>query len=115
MNQNTPPPKPVGPPPKEIDLSGKLFPVYDDGQPVLMRIPGSVKTYFPVFSEEEKLRKTMGEIKLDFHKIKLIQVGGEFFASIPLNITVIIDPWITDKKTTRYTEVFRPCPVEDES
>lgn len=105
MDNQVPPPKVLSKP-KEIDLTGMIYPE-SNGQPVFLNIEGSPLTYIGLFRTKERLEQSMKEIKKDYDNIKEIMVGGEFLESIPKEITVIIDPRLTERGTVRYTQVER--------
>lgn len=103
--ENVAPPKVLSEP-TEIDLTGMMYPE-KDGQPVLLNIEGSPLLYVGIYRTEERLKKSMIEIKKEHDNIKQITHGGEFESSIPENITIIIDPRLTERGTVRYTQVQR--------
>ena len=93
-------------PDRHIVITGNLMPWrLDCEQPVLVfieQIP-----FLPIFTTEARLRQTMQDIGISDYKIKQIEDGREFLESVIDQIRIASDPWITDRGTTRFTEVKR--------
>jgi len=112
------PPKPTGKPATEVSLTGMLIPwstwspsaPLGEDQPVLLNMPGSPSFYLPCFTTEDKLRQTMGRAKIEFQKIKRIDDGREFLASIEAQrgVVVIVDPHFLENGRVRFTEIRSP-------
>jgi len=108
MSVFVPPPKPTGRTvPTVATLTGCLFPWGADEQPVLLAMPGTDTDYLPVFTSADKLEVTMDTVKVAYAKIKQIMDSDEFLSSIPLDIEIIVDPWITLEGKVRYVRYDR--------
>lgn len=103
--ENIAPPKVLSEP-VSIDLTGMIYPE-SKGQPIFLNIQGSALLYMGIFRTEERLKKSMLEIKKEYDNIKKITCGGVFLYSIPEEYTIIIDPRLTERGTVRYTKVRR--------
>ena len=69
-----------------------------------------------IFSTEEKLRAAMTLAAAPFESIKKIDDEHDFLSSIPeyvgdVRIRIIVDPYLTEKSTMRFTEIVREIPV----
>jgi hypothetical protein len=106
------PPSPPPPPaalsaPFELDIDGYILPLRR-GQPVWLEIPGLPGHALPIFSDQAALDRAEVELPgFSYDRRQKIDDGPEFLSSIPQNIDVIIDPWITERQTTRYRRVYR--------
>lgn len=89
---------------KDIVITGKLVPFYDNGQPVMMEFGDSEDKFVFIFSDMEKLREAMVDISYD--SVKQIDDGPEFVRSVLPQARIALDPWKTDQGTTRWTEVL---------
>ena len=110
---------------RPISITGKLSPfraaineITPNGieekvdQPVLLELPSHPgHRWVIVFSEEEALHGAMKTCGITDYKIKLIQDGSEFLASIfdsGTGFRVMLDPRVVEidgEKRTRWTEV----------
>ena len=86
-------------------MKGCLFPWGADEYPVLLGMPGTDAHYLPVFSTIDKLRATMGRAGVSFAKVKQIDDGAEFLASLPREWIVIYDAWFTLEGKVRFTQL----------
>lgn len=100
-------PRSTGKAPVDIDLAGQLTPFYDNGQPVLLNMPKSPHLYLPCFATADELRSAMGRAGVAFDRIKQIDDGPDFLASIPTSIIVITGLRFTDGGLVRFHQVFR--------
>lgn len=106
---NRPAPRSTGKPPAEIVLTGMFLPWYA-GTASCIDLPGAGDTYLKavvVFSTVAKLEAAVKLIALPCERIKKIDEHWEFLASIPADLLVVVDPWITPEGTTRYMQVLR--------
>ncbi len=102
-------PRRTGKPPEEVVLTGMVLP-WHSGMPSLIELPGAGNTWLEavvVFSTVEKLEAAVKAIGLPCERIKKIDEHWEFLASIPPELLVVVDPWVTPQGTTRYTQVLR--------
>lgn len=67
--------------PREISISGYLFP-WRDGGPVLVELDGCNDWFLPVFSTENALKATMATLSVAYESIKVIDDGKEFLDGI---------------------------------
>lgn len=95
----------TGKPAEEVDLDGMLIP-WRRGQPVFLEITG-LEPALAVFSSAMKLTLAMDEMKAEYDDIKTVSDGRSFLASIPREVPVIVDPWVTPERNTRYLAVLR--------
>jgi hypothetical protein len=94
------------PPEKPVELAGCVFGIFgEDGggriRPVLLTVSGV--ECLAVFSTKEKMDeayKQAGVIAIA--KVKKIDGGRGFLESLPPDMPVILDPWLTDRGTTRF-------------
>jgi hypothetical protein len=96
-------------PPAVLDLTGMLLP-WHAGQPSFIELPGKGDTFLiavAIFSSVDKLEAAWKAIALPYDRIKQICDHWEFLASIPPEVLVVIDPWITPEGNTRYMQVLR--------
>jgi hypothetical protein len=85
-----------------INVTGYVLPWrLDEDQPVMVELNGTF--FVPVFSTEAKLNESLLAKQVKF-AIKHIHNGSEFLASCLPQMRVMVDPWITDHGTTRWTE-----------
>jgi hypothetical protein len=99
----------TGKPPEEVLLDGMLLP-WHAGMPSLIELPGAGDTHLQavvVFSTVAKLEAAVKAISLPCSSIKRIDEHWAFLASIPAELLVVVDPWVTPQGTTRYTQVLR--------
>lgn len=100
-----------------VDLTGALFPWLDatelcEGTPLLLELQGTNTLYLPMFTTVEKLRAELGRTNTKYDRIKQVQDGAEFLASIPptdpdgRKLRIMLDPWYTPQGTLRWREVF---------
>lgn len=104
-----PPPRRTGKPPEEVSLGGLLLP-WHEGQPSLIELPGAGDSYLvavALFSTLEKLESAMKAVAVPYQSVKKIDDSRSFLVSIPPQILVVVDPWITPEGTTRYTQLLR--------
>ena len=107
-DENPPAPQALGEP-FELDIDGYILPLRG-GQPVWLEIPGLPGHALPIFSNQAALDRAATELPdFGYDQLKKIDDGPEFLSSIPTDegIDVIIDPWITERQTTRYRRVYR--------
>jgi hypothetical protein len=105
------PPKRTGKPLEQLSLNGYLIPWLHSGQPQLARMPGSAAFYLMCFSSPERLRSFMGEKRIHYDRIKQIDDGRDFVASIRetakiTEIIIICDPWTTADGRVRFTQLL---------
>lgn len=100
-------PRSTGKDPETISLDGCLIPYYADEQPVLLNMPMSEDFYLPCFASEDELRSVMGRVGVSFDRIKQIEDGPDFLASIPASVVVITKIRFTDEGRVRFNQVFR--------
>jgi len=105
------PPKPTGKAAKPVSVTGCLVPWLNNGQPQLASMPGSTAFYIMCFSSEEKLRSFMKSTGIPFDRIKQIQNGTDFIASIresatTTDVLIIRDPWITPQGRVRFVQLL---------
>ncbi len=89
-----------------MNLTGMFFPAYlDDDQPCLVVLEGV--HFLPIFSTVEKLQEQLPIINpLAPTKVKQITDGRECLESVlGYGLRVMLDPYVTDHGTTRWTEV----------
>ena len=99
-------PRPVpGRPPRDVNLEGMVF-AFEDEQPWLGQLDG--ECHLPVFSSVPNLRAFFASVGIDSaaFRIKQINVGREFLASIPPDVEVVIDPHRVGDRT-QYTKVLK--------
>lgn len=91
---------------RPVNITGHFMAVFlDDGQPVCVSIEGV--RFLPVFSTAEKCREVTERACLALPwKIQIITDGRDFLSSVLPQVRVILDPWVTDHKTTRFTEIL---------
>jgi hypothetical protein len=87
---------------RPIDITGNLL-AYKDGQPVFLNIEGHC--FIAIFSTVEKLHMALREMQIWDYKIKQIDDGFEFIDSLEGKVRIARDPWTTEQKTVRFTEV----------
>lgn len=77
--------------PRDVVLDGMVF-AYEGEQPWLGSLDG--ECHLPVFSTAAKLRAFFFSIGIDSRAFRLKQIndGREFLASIPPDVEVVIDP-----------------------
>jgi hypothetical protein len=99
-----PRPKP-GAVPRDVSLEGFAF-AYEGEQPWLGQLDG--ECHLPVFSTVAKLHAFFASIGIDSHvfRLKRINDGREFLASIPPEVEVVIDPR-REGIRTEYTKVLK--------
>jgi hypothetical protein len=90
-------------------VEGLLLGLYeDDNQPMLFTLEGQL--FIPLFTTPEKYeeakRTACANIRRPI-KLKVITDHNEFLDSIPDTIRIMVDPWATDRGTTRWTEIWR--------
>ncbi len=92
-------------PPKKVNLQGCFMGVYiDNGAPVIFTLEDV--QFLPIFSTPEKYYEAIKNAKLDqWAKIQVITDHAEFLDSVMGKIRVMYDPWLTDRGTTRFTEL----------
>jgi hypothetical protein len=85
-----------------IDVTGYFIPWrLDEDQPQCVELNG---IYFvPVFSTEAKLNESKLAQEVKF-TMKQIDDGEKFLESVIPHMRVMIDPWITERGTTRWKE-----------
>lgn len=103
---DVPPPVRTGKPAETLDLTGKVLPWDADGRVALLGVMG-LGPAVPVFSTADKLRAAARVMPLPFASIKQIVHGQAFLDSIPGDVPVIVDPWVTPEGKVRYTMVLR--------
>lgn len=100
--------------PGRIVLDGCLFGVYGEDpatgavSPCFLEIAGN--DVLAVFSTEAKLEACYQFAGIAPAKVKAIMDGLDFLDSLPPDVTVVLDPWITERGTTRFTMIERPTP-----
>jgi hypothetical protein len=105
MNE-TEPPKRTGKPPEWVSLTGLLIAWGEDNQPVLIGVTGSPLYHLSCFSSEDGLRSMLSRVGASFTKIKRIDDGPEFLASIPKEVVVVVAPHFVGERF-RYAQVLR--------
>lgn len=103
----TPPPQRTGKPAESVSLTGLLF-AWSGQDPILVNLPGTESLYLPCFSDEGNLRAMHEAAQVRFDRIKRIDNGAEFLRSIPSDITVIVDPYLTPEGRLRFMQVLQP-------
>lgn len=98
------PPRSTDRPWRSLSLSGMLM-GWAEGQPCLMRVMGSDAWHLALFSTLDKLETAHDEGWFEYESIKVVDDGNEFLESLPKEIAVILDPYITEKGTMRYFQV----------
>jgi hypothetical protein len=83
-----------------------------DGQPVFMCLDGTNDWFLPLFSDIDRLETMAAAINLPYDGVKNIDSQSEFLDSIPYRmegrrIRIMIDPYQTERGTTRYKELIR--------
>lgn len=100
-----------GIPERAISLTGCLFGIYAEVEGAVMPVTFELEgeTLLPVFSTPEKLRAAFiaAGIEGGDYAIKQIMDGKTFLDSAIEHFPVILDPWKTDRGTTRFTMVQR--------
>lgn len=86
-----------------VDLTGKLLPCWHTGQPVLVVLEDD--TFLPLFTDVERLHAHMKSSGVQGYKVMHVDHGPSFLASVIGQVRVMLDPWFTDRGTTRFTEV----------
>jgi Family of unknown function (DUF6884) len=86
-------------------LTGCLLPWGENNQPALLGMPGTEALYLPVFSTLEKLAATMRRAGVAYAKVKHIDDGAEFLASLPPEVIVIHDAWFTLEGKVRFLQL----------
>lgn len=96
-----------------VNVTGYLLGMWSAGNPVIITIPGD-GYFLPLFSTKEKYDSLAAFGHFEEATCKKIEDHKEFVQSIMENepfrngtIRLIVDPWITDKGTTRFTLLFR--------
>lgn len=98
-----------------MDITGYLMPALEGNQPVLVGMPGTDDLFIMLFSDVEKLIKTMMEFDLHFDRIKEVMNGPEFLDSIREDIRkggrsyelrVAVDAYKHENGRIRFTEIF---------
>lgn len=102
----TQPPRPVGTPPRIVDITGHVIP-WNDGPVLLTMAEADDNLYLPVFSTVEKLTDMMMLTEIAYQSIKRIDDRREFLDSLPADVRVIIDPHFHESGRVRYTEILR--------
>lgn len=107
-------PRPTGASVREVTLTGKLLPWGDDDQVVLIHMSACDDYFLPVFSTRDKLEATLGRAGVRFVKIKHVDDGAVFLASLPYlygdgkrALRIILDPTFGRDGTVRFTEIQR--------
>lgn len=106
-----PPPRPVSDTARDICITNHVFAWHDD-LPGLVIVPGSPDLFLPVFSTAGKLTAWLTRTNVPFESIKQIDDQYEFLDSLPyyvndVRLRIIVDPYVTDQGTMRYTEIIR--------
>lgn len=108
-----PPPRYTGRRVPSINLNGYLVPFYEDNQPMMIRVPGSIHVYIVCFSTPEKLEDAKKFIEPE--RVKQITDFVGFLQGLPVNQTldesgaqlkIMVDPWVTPEGKTRYLEIL---------
>ena len=95
--------------PREVTLTGMLLPWHNGGVS-LIELPGegaATLRAVAAFSTIDKLREAVRAVDIPCTSVKGITDHWEFLQSIPRELLVVIDPWITPERTTRYMQVLR--------
>lgn len=96
-----------------LDITGYVFPWSDESPALLSLIDYGTDVFLVVYSTLEKLKSMMATLEMSYDSIKRIDNGNVFLESIPLHLPdgkklrIMVDPWVTDQKTTRFTEIPR--------
>lgn len=103
-------PRPIGTPPRTIEITGHCFP-WSDGQPVFASMLATSDLFLPVFSTIDKLRTMMATANIPYQSIKHIDDQRAFLDSLPSRfgdqrLRVIVDPYFT-KGRVRFVEIMR--------
>jgi hypothetical protein len=95
-------------PPTSVNLTGKYIGVYlSNAQPVTFILEGV--EFLPVFSTPEKYEAGMAAVALPSPaKIQVITDHAEFIESVYGKVRLMLDPWRTERGTTRFTELTIP-------
>lgn len=104
-----PAPRRTDKPPEELSLTGMLMP-WRNGQPAFILLPGEGDTELlaiPLFTTLAKLEAAALAVNSPYDSVKRIDDGRVFLEDIPRDVLVVVDPWITPRRTTRYTQVLR--------
>jgi len=93
-----------------LDIDGYLMPVDDVGQPVLLAMPGTDDQFIPVFSSKAKLDAVFSAYGIDYVRIKRIDHGPTFLASLTENVLsfrlrVAVDAYKHENGRLRFTEI----------
>ena len=90
---------------KVVNVTGFLIGVYvDTEQPVFFMLEGI--QFLPIFSTVEKYEQAMRTACLPGPaKIKKITDHAEFLDSVNGKVRLMLDPWLTERGTTRFTEL----------
>jgi hypothetical protein len=96
--------------PKPIDIVGHVFGMHDNTM-VWFKI-GLSDIFLPLFSTVGKLHGFMAMQRLAIDRIKQITDPAAFIASVPVylgdqRLHIIVDPYLTERGTTRYREIQR--------
>jgi len=94
---------------RKMLLNGLLLGLFeDDNQPLLFTLEGQL--FIPLFTTKEKYETAKQTACANIQrpiKLKVITDHDEFLDSIPTTIRIMVDPWATDRGTTRWTEIKR--------
>ena len=105
-------PQRTGKPLQPLSITGYLLPVQKNGQPMLLRMPGTDKLYIPVFETKAKLDALWRCAPLPrFDRVMIIDDGRVFLASIRENqddkLVVIADPHMLENQRVRFIQIFQ--------
>lgn len=96
--------------PRELagGLTGSLVPLRD-GQPCWLQVPGVAVPALPIFTSLAALRRAVLELPgFGYDTVATVESGEEFWQGLPHDgsIELVLDPFITAEKTTRYKRVY---------
>jgi hypothetical protein len=102
------PPTEIGPR-AEVTLTGLLL-MWENEQPVLLRLGGVPGDCIPIFTCKDTLTRAATEFALAYGSIKQVYDGKQFLADmLAQNVRIIVDPRIGPNGKVRYIDV-RPLP-----
>jgi hypothetical protein len=90
-----------------VQLTGCFVPFEENGQPVLLCVPGSDNRYIPIYANVDELRRCMASASAPFHKIARIDDAKEFMDSIPKEIKLAMGMRLLANGHSRWAETQR--------
>jgi hypothetical protein len=91
----------------DVDITGYATP-WLDGQPLLLRMPGTSDLFVAVFSTPEKLKVLCNEYGLAYDNIKQITNQAEFLVDVLPHARIAVDPYKHENGRMRFTEIQPP-------